>query len=48
MEGGEVSFTSNTTLPAIERIVTAKYRRGAEFNRQRPFVDVLLSGIHST
>jgi hypothetical protein len=36
MEGGEVSFTSNATLPAIERIVTAKYRRGAELNRQHP------------
>jgi hypothetical protein len=32
-------------LPAIERIVTAKYDRGAAFNRQHPFVDVLLSDI---
>ena len=32
-------------LPAIERIVTSKYQRGAEFNRQHPFVDVLLSDI---
>ena len=32
-------------LPAIERIVTAKYQRGAAFNRQHPFVDVLLSDI---
>ena len=32
-------------LPAIERIVTSKYQRGAVFNRQHPFVDVLLSDI---
>ncbi len=32
-------------LPAIERIVTSKYQRGAEFNRQHPFVDVLPSDI---
>ena len=32
-------------LPAIERIVTLKYRRGAAFNRQHPFVDLLLSDI---
>ena len=32
-------------LPAIERIITSKYQRGAAFNRQHPFVDVLLSDI---
>ena len=32
-------------LAMIERIVTAKYQRGAAFNRQHPFVDVLLSDI---
>jgi hypothetical protein len=32
-------------LAAIARIVTAKYDRGAAFNRQHPFVDVLLSDI---
>jgi hypothetical protein len=32
-------------LPAIARIFTAKYDRGAAFNRQHPFVDVLLSDI---
>ena len=32
-------------LRAIERIVTLEYRRGASFNRQHPFVDVLLSDI---
>ena len=32
-------------LAAIERIVTAKYQRGPAFNRQRPFIDVLLSDI---
>jgi hypothetical protein len=32
-------------LAAIERVVTSKYRRGAAFNRQHPFVDVLFSDI---
>jgi hypothetical protein len=32
-------------LAAIERIVVSKYRRGAAFNRQHPFVDILLSEI---
>jgi len=32
-------------IAAIERIVTSKYQRGAAFNRQHPFVDVLLSDI---
>jgi hypothetical protein len=32
-------------LPAIQRIVTRKYRRGLAFNRQHPFVDVLLADI---
>jgi hypothetical protein len=35
----------NRNLPAIERIVTSKYQRGAALNRQHPFVDVLLSDI---
>ena len=51
MGDGKVSFVSSTTRSAsatcraIERIVTLKYRRGASFNRQHPFVDVLLSDI---
>ena len=32
-------------LAAIERIVSAKYRRGAAVNRQHPFVEVLVSDI---
>jgi hypothetical protein len=32
-------------LEAIERIVSAKYHRGAAFNRQHPFVEVLFSDI---
>jgi hypothetical protein len=32
-------------LAAIERIVGSKYQRGAAFNRQHPFVDILLSDI---
>jgi hypothetical protein len=32
-------------LAAIERIVATKYQRGPAFNRQYPFVDILLSDI---
>ena len=32
-------------LVAIERIVSAKYQRGATFNRQHPFIEVLFSDI---
>jgi hypothetical protein len=32
-------------LAALQRIVSAKYERGAVFNRQHPFVDVLFSDI---
>lgn len=35
----------NLNLAAIERIVSEKYRRGARFNRQHPFVEVLVSDI---
>ena len=32
-------------LSAIQRIATLKYQRGPAFNRQHPFVDILLSDI---
>jgi hypothetical protein len=32
-------------LAAINRIVVSKYNRGLAFNRQHPFVDVLLADI---
>ncbi len=32
-------------LAAIERIVAAKYQRGPAFNRQYPFIDILLADI---
>jgi hypothetical protein len=35
----------NRNLPAIERIATLKYQRGLAFNRQHPFLDILLSDI---
>ena len=35
----------NRNLPAIERIATSKYQRGPAFNRQHPFLDILLSDI---
>ena len=34
-----------SNLAAIERIVASKYQRGAAFNSQHPFVDVLFSDI---
>jgi hypothetical protein len=33
------------TFAAIARIVSAKYERGAAFNRQHPYVEVLFSDI---
>jgi hypothetical protein len=41
----EYNGLGKRNLSAIERIVTLKYQRGAAFNRQHPFVDVLLSDI---
>ncbi len=35
----------NFNLAAIERIAASKCQRGAAFNRQHPFVDILLSDI---
>ena len=35
-------------LAAIRRIVNAKYQRGAAFNRQHPFVEVLFSDIRES
>jgi hypothetical protein len=32
-------------LAAIQRIMSAKYQKGAAFNRQHPFVDVMFSDI---
>ncbi|MGX1007093.1 hypothetical protein AB7M69_001450 [Bradyrhizobium japonicum] len=32
-------------LPALQRIGSAKYQRGAAFNRQHPFVEILFSDI---
>jgi hypothetical protein len=41
----EYNALAKSNLAAIDRIVSFKYRRGAAFNRQHPFVDVLLSDI---
>jgi hypothetical protein len=35
----------NLNLAAIERIAITKYQRGAAFNRQHSFVDILFSDI---
>ena len=41
----EYNALGKSNLVAINRIVSSKYRRGTAFNRQHPFVDVLLSDI---
>ena len=41
----EYNALGKSNLAAIDGIVSSKYRRGAAFNRQHPFVDVLLSDI---
>jgi hypothetical protein len=35
-------------LAPIQRIVSAKYERGAGFNRQHPFIEVLVSDIEES
>jgi hypothetical protein len=41
----EYNALGKQNLLAIERIVARKYSRGRAFNRQHPFVDVLLADI---
>jgi hypothetical protein len=41
----EYNALAKHNLAAIGRVVNAKYARGLAFNRQHPFVDVLLSDI---
>ena len=45
---GQYDALGELNLAAIERIVNAKYQRGAEFNRQHPFVEVLVSDIEES
>ena len=42
---GQYNALGQRNLPAIARIVVSKFGRGPAFNRQHPFVDVLLSDI---
>jgi hypothetical protein len=42
---GQYNALGKLNLAAIQRIVGAKYRQGAGFNRQHPFVEVLFSDI---
>ena len=42
---GQYNALGKLNLAAIQRIVSAKYQRGAAFNRQHPFVEVLASDI---
>jgi hypothetical protein len=41
----EYNALGQRNLAAIERIVQTKYTRGPSFNRQHPFLDVLLADI---
>jgi hypothetical protein len=41
----EYNALGKSNLAAINRIGSCKYQRGAMFNRQHPFVDVLLADI---
>ena len=41
----EYNALGSSNLAAINRIASSKYRRGAAFNRQHPFVDILLADI---
>ncbi|MCJ9700106.1 MULTISPECIES: signal transduction histidine kinase [unclassified Bradyrhizobium] len=42
---GQYNALGRLNLGALQRIVSAKYQRGAAFNRQHPFVEVLFSDI---
>ena len=42
---GQYNALGKANLEAIERIVSTKHQRGATFNRQHPFVEVLFSDI---
>jgi hypothetical protein len=42
---GQYNALGKLNLAAIERIVSTKCQRGATFNRQHPFVEVLFSAI---
>jgi hypothetical protein len=45
---GQYNALGKLNLAPIERIVSAKYQRGARFNRQHPFVEVLVSDIEES
>lgn len=45
---GQYNALGKLNLASIERIVSAKYQRGARFNRQHPFVEVLVSDIEDS
>ena len=42
---GQYNALGKLNLAAIQRIVSAKYQRGAAFNRQHPFVEVVFSDV---
>ena len=42
---GQYNALGKLNLAALQRIAGAKYQRGAAFNRQHPFVEILFSDI---
>ena len=42
---GQYNALGKLNLAALQRIASAKYQRGAAFNRQHPYVEVLFSDI---
>ena len=42
---GQYNALGKLNLAALLRIASAKYQRGAAFNRQHPFVEILFSDI---
>jgi hypothetical protein len=45
---GQYNALGKLNLAAIQRIVSTKCQRGAAFNRQHPFVEVLVSDIEES
>jgi hypothetical protein len=44
-QANQYNALGKSNIDAIGRIVQLKYQRGVAFNRQHPFVDVLLADI---
>jgi len=42
---GQYNALGRLNLAVLQRIVSAKYQRGAAFNRQHPFVEILFADV---